>query len=104
MTTRFHPQASEDLVQAIEYFESQQPGLGKRLGYIIADTLESLEEFPDARPTIRGVIRRCPLRTFPFSLLYSSQKEGLFVLAVAHNHREPDFWVDRVSNSPQPIL
>ena len=35
------------------------------------------------------------LSRFPYKLLYSVEADHLYVIAVAHLHRAPDYWVDR---------
>jgi len=30
-----------------------------------------------------------------YELLYSIEKDHLFVIAVAHQHRKPDYWLER---------
>ena len=40
-------------------------------------------------------IRRYLLHKFPYKILYSNQKDHIYVIAVAHMHREPKYWVDR---------
>ena len=33
---------------------------------------------------------------FPYSLVYGIDEETVVVIAVAHLHREPRYWVDRL--------
>jgi len=35
------------------------------------------------------------LNKFPYKLLYSIEKDHVFIIAVAHLHRKPDYWIDR---------
>ncbi|CAN5490471.1 hypothetical protein BH10PSE6_BH10PSE6_28480 [soil metagenome] len=41
-------------------------------------------------------IRRCRLSRFPYGLIYTIDKYDVLVLAVAHLHRRPDYWRDRL--------
>jgi hypothetical protein len=52
-----------------------------------------------AFPVERGDIRRITLTRFPYKLLYSIEPDCLYVIAIAHQHRKPDYWVGR---SEQP--
>lgn len=45
----------------------------------------------------QAVSGKCRLRKFPFSLIYSMEKEGLLILAVAHHRRPPGYWAHRLS-------
>jgi len=40
-------------------------------------------------------IRRCPLKNFPYSLLYEIEEERLIIFAVMHQYRKPDYWQER---------
>lgn len=44
---------------------------------------------------ISGQIRRCLVKRFPFSLLFRIETERIYVLAVMHLHREPNYWRTR---------
>ena len=47
-------------------------------------------------PEIEPGVRRCLLARFPYGLIYGLDGEMLVVVAVAHLHREPRYWVDRI--------
>jgi len=56
-------------------------------------------EFPESAPEIASGIRKCVLRKFRFSLIYSIERDSLLVLAVAHQSRRPGYWFRRVGRS-----
>ena len=39
---------------------------------------------------------RCRLSRFPYGLIYTIDHGDVLVLAVAHLHRHPDYWHDRL--------
>jgi len=41
-------------------------------------------------------LRVYPFRRFPYSLVYREDTNGPQVYAVAHQHREPDYWRERL--------
>lgn len=43
-----------------------------------------------------GGLRTYPFRRFPYSLVYRESPSGPQVYAVAHQHREPDYWRERL--------
>lgn len=45
-------------------------------------------------PSYPGV-RTWPLKDFPYTLVYRVQGEDITVMAVAHQSREPGYWVGR---------
>lgn len=42
-------------------------------------------------------IRRCRLRRFPYSEVYTQEGAELLVLAIAHQHRKPGYWRNRLN-------
>ena len=88
--------AREELAEARNYLEIQQAGLGKRLGREIREAVTLIRRFPEAFPRERGDVRKCLLRRFPYKLLYALRGGEAIILAVAHQHRRPDYWIDRV--------
>ena len=52
--------------------------------------------FPMSCPEIEPGVRRCLLARFPYGLIYGVDRETIVVVAVAHLHREPRYWVDRI--------
>ncbi|QTA91706.1 type II toxin-antitoxin system RelE/ParE family toxin [Desulfonema magnum] len=90
-------QAFEELNDAIAYYEEQQTGLGLRL--------RLKEEFErhvswilgnSDVPRVRGGgYHRVNLRTFPYYIAYIVRKNTLWIIAVAHGHRRPEYWIKR---------
>lgn len=37
-------------------------------------------------------VHRCLISRFPYGVLYSIEDDGVFILAVMHLHRNPDYW------------
>ncbi len=54
-----------------------------------------MQQWPLAAPVERGDIRRLLLSRFPYKLLYAVEADGLYVVAVAHQHRAPGYWSGR---------
>jgi hypothetical protein len=48
------------------------------------------------------VRRRFP-PTFPFSIAYLVLDDTLFIVAIAHGHREPDYWHKRLAAPTGPV-
>ena len=92
---RILPEASEELEASIQYYESQQAGLGVAFLSEFKRTRERIEELPNAGLTVRGDIRRRPIHRFPYAVLYRATDIEIVIVAVAHRRRRPDFWRGR---------
>ena len=95
MTFSLHPEAEAEFIEAIEYYEKIEAGLGFDFAIEVHFTIQRVVAFPKAWPVIDGEIRRSLVRRFPFGVLYSEEKEGIFIAAVMNLHRHPEYWKDR---------
>jgi hypothetical protein len=96
MTFSFHPEAEDEFVKAIAYYEGCEPGLGEDFSLQIHTAIRNILAFPNAWPVLVPHIRRCLANRFPFGVLYSVESDYIFILAVMHLHRHPDYWKSRV--------
>lgn len=92
----FDDLAAEEFKDAIEYYELQVQGLGKNFREEIKRALRTIQRFPRIGAIEEGDIRRYFLHKFPYKIIYSIEKGYIYIIAVAHTHREPSYWVDRV--------
>ena len=96
MTVRFLEVAQGELDEAIAYYNSQAPGLGDAYLLEALAAIERIRRFPDAWQPLGEQLRRCRLRRFPYGLIYAVDEGGILIVAVAHTHRRPDYWRDRM--------
>jgi plasmid stabilization system protein ParE len=40
--------------------------------------------------------RRCRTHRFPYGIIYQAKRDEILIVAVAHLHREPDNWLERL--------
>ena len=52
--------------------------------------------YPHALTEIEPEIRRCLLARFPYALIYGIEQQTIVIIAVAHLHRQPGYWADRI--------
>jgi len=95
VTVRLLVVAQQELDEAIAYYSGESPGLGDAFLLEALAAIDRIRRFPQAWHPLGNEIRRCRLRRFPYGLIYSKDEEGILILAVAHTHREPDYWRDR---------
>lgn len=91
----FHPEAEKEFNQAIDYYEDMELGLGYDFALEIYATIERSVELPKAWAVLEGDVRRALVKRFPYGILYSEERNGIFIIAVMHLHREPNCWKKR---------
>ena len=97
MSVRLLEPAQAELDDAITWYAEQAPGLGDAFLIETLKTIQLIEQYPTAWHPLTPQIRRCRLRRFPYSLVYTKDGNDLLVVAVAHQHRKPGYWRTRLS-------
>lgn len=96
MKTRFLAVARRELRDTVAYYERQRAGLGREFRDDVAATLERIQALPEAYHPLGANIRRSRLSRFPYGIIYQPRDREILVVAVAHLHRDPDHWRDRI--------
>ena len=58
--------------------------------------IEQIRGDPERFREVEPGVRSCRVPKFPYSILYGRDDQGLFVLALKHDRRDPDYWRYRV--------
>lgn len=95
MNPRFLPKAEIDLIDAVDYYETCQTGLGTDFLIEVHNTVARIVEYPDGWTEVSANYRRCLTNRFPYELVYTIKGDSILVLAIANQHRHPDFWKNR---------
>ena len=96
MQIEFIEPASIELDDAIEYYELQLKCLGKIFFEEVLETTELISQFPDLFTRNSQHTRKALLRKFPFSIIYTLYIDKIYIIAVAHQNRQPEYWIDRI--------
>ncbi len=96
MDVEFIWPADLELDEAVAYYNIQIPGLGDRFFDEVSNAIERIKQFPPAWTMVGTHTRRCLLNKFPYSLLYTVESDLILIVAVAHQHREPSYYFDRI--------
>lgn len=95
----FDKLAKEELNDAIEYYEIELVGLGQKFKEEIKRILGIVKEMPNIGSIEKEDIRRYILHKFPYKVLYSIEKNHIYIIAIAHMHREPIYWINRIRSN-----
>lgn len=88
--------AQEEFNETKEFYEIEQSGLGTRFENEIKKSLLRIKQFPLAWPVECYEIRKYLVHKFPYKIFYSIQDQTITVLAFAHFHRKPAYWIERI--------
>ena len=96
----FRPEVSNDIVEAAEWYESREPGLGRDFVNEIMKVWDAIAVFPmigSRRHPARNIRWRYPQR-FPYRVVYlvDDQQDIVLVIAVLHAARHDSRWRYRI--------
>ena len=96
MIVTTHPEAEAELIDSATYYAREAGrSLGEAFIAEFSRTVALLREHPKLGVEWRGQLRRFPLRRFPYSIVYQETKDGLRIVALAHQSRRPGYWRTR---------
>lgn len=96
MIVEFRPVARRELLEAAQWYVTEGgPAVAEQFTWAVDPALQVLGQMPQLGATHGAGLRAWPLKRFPYTLVYRVQGERLTVLAVAHQSREPGYWVGR---------
>jgi plasmid stabilization system protein ParE len=92
----FHVAAEAELEAASDYYESCRSGLGGQFETAVQDAVRRLAQMPSAYPAHgHSGLRKCLVRRFPYTLYFLDRPTDVWIAAVAHQRRRPDYWKNR---------
>jgi len=91
----FHPDVEYEVEESCEWYENQSFGLGDDFLNELEEPYQTIIELPSTWPKFHKDFRRFLLSKFPFSVIYRSEEEAVYVVAIMHNRRKPGHWIKR---------
>ena len=96
MKIRFLTLAQQELDDAVVWYNEQADGSGKEFLDELDRAIRRAVAFPISCPQITLGLRRCLLARFPYGLICGLEDDMMIVVAVAHLHRKPRYWGERI--------
>jgi toxin ParE1/3/4 len=94
-----HADAEAELRKALESYEQQRAGLGGEFREEFEAALQRVRQNPFLYAVEdESGARHCPLRRFPYTLIYLDLEDHVWIVAVAHQRRRPGYWTRRLSS------
>ena len=90
-TVIFSPVAIDDVEKTVDYYEEQQPGLGKRFAAQLQLTLNVIKRNPFFASVRYDDIRCAAIKKFPYLVHYYIDENELLItiIAVYSTYKEP---------------
>ena len=88
----FHPEAAEEYAEAAAYYARISPALGGRFYDEIERLIEDIRRYPDCFRVLDPPARRHFSDVFPYAVIYLEQPDRVWIVAVMHFKRRPEYW------------
>jgi plasmid stabilization system protein ParE len=92
----FQSDVRQDVDEAYQYYEQQQPGLGEDFLAAVDEVYARIRANPRLHQIIWQNVRRGLTRRFPYGVFYQVLPGRIEIVAVHHLHRDPSGWQSRV--------
>ena len=89
---RLHPMAHQDIIDAYEWYENQQQGLGDKFAAAIVQKIKTITNNPLANSSKGNYdFREALIKTFPFIIVYNvyELKREIFISSIHHASKHP---------------
>ncbi|WP_407659807.1 type II toxin-antitoxin system RelE/ParE family toxin [Marinicella gelatinilytica] len=91
------PHAENDFLEAYDWYESQNLGLGTKFARCVDEKIASILVAPYHYQVIyKDIVRRALVNRFPFSIYFVNQSDCISIFAILNQHRNPEFWKSRI--------
>ena len=92
-------EAKQEMREAALFYEAAREGLGQEFLNAIDKAFVEIQRRPKLWRRFRGRFRRFILHRFPYAVVYALGRDYIYVAAVMHMKRDPNYWVHRAARA-----
>ena len=89
------PGARGDFDESFDWYSERSPRSALRFSDAVDAALVKIAAHPSKFISSDGVHRECPVKKFPFRIVYRLIDNRVLVVAIAHAKRRPSYWRNR---------
>ncbi len=91
-----HPSALFDLKSAVDWYLERSETAAAKFADEVDRAVGLIIESPARWPSGEHGTRSFVLSRFPFAIVYREKQNAIQILAIAHGHRNPEYWKGRL--------
>ncbi|MCE9534220.1 MAG: type II toxin-antitoxin system RelE/ParE family toxin [Planctomycetes bacterium] len=92
----FYSEAEAELEEASDYYDMRRLGLGAEFETAVEEAVSRVSQTPRAFAAHGDQgLRECLVRRFPYTVYFFERDADIWIAAVAHQSRKPDYWSSR---------
>ena len=91
-----HPSALAELKAAVSWYLEQNETTANKFVAAVDRAIDLILASPRRWPAGELETRKLVLQRFPYAVIYNDKESVVTILAIAHGHRQPGYWKDRL--------
>jgi toxin ParE1/3/4 len=95
---KYHPVARLEADWAFDWYRDRSRRTADRFQRELERGQSAIQNAPDGWAAYLHGTRRYLLKRFPFVMVYRVVAHRIEIIAVAHGHRRPGYWADRMKS------
>jgi len=95
---RTHPEADRELEDIILRLADETLWQATRFADQYYAALLKIRDHPEGAHFVWKDYRRLNLKRFPYGLIYRRRQDEIYLVAIAHERRHPDYWKHRIQD------
>ena len=88
-------EARRDFDESFDWYAQRSAQAAIQFASSVDAALVAVAANPERFVAVDDIHRECPVRRFPFRIVYRVAKDRIVVVAIAHAKRRPAYWKDR---------
>ncbi|MBX9630498.1 MAG: type II toxin-antitoxin system RelE/ParE family toxin [Burkholderiales bacterium] len=96
MRVEIDEEALAEAADARDYYTAVNQGLGHDFLIALDRAINRIIAQPSTWPSYTRRTRRYLMDRFPYAVIYMVREDTIRVLAIAHQHRRPGYWTERL--------
>ena len=93
MTAEFLPEARQEFIESVAWYETREVGLGRRFREEVNHVVKRIQADPMLWREREQGYRRVNCPVFPHYIAYIIRDNKVIIVAVAHGRRMPEYWI-----------
>ena len=90
MTIRLHPQAEDELSDALNYYYAIDELLETKFLNYLESTFDKILQFTNLYPYENETVQKVVVEKFPYIILYEQYDDFIMILAIFNTKRDPE--------------
>lgn len=95
-SVEFHEEANAEFEAAFDWYLARNESAAAKFAGELSEAIDMIAVAPERWPRSLHGTRKFLLHRFPFAVVYRDLPSAVQVLAVAHGHRRPGYWKERL--------